>query len=203
MRQRLDIHFAPGQTVGLLGGSFNPAHAAHLEISLTALRLLRLDKIVWMVSPQNPLKPKAGMAPLDARMQSARDCAAGHKDIIISRLEEQIGTEYTVDTVSALRRRFRGVRFIFLLGSDNLLQLPHWRQWARLFQLVPIAVFARPGSALSAPFGQAATAFGLARLPLQRAGALAGTKAPAWVYIPHTSLDISSTRIRAEGRWPS
>ena len=135
MTASLDIGFAPGQRVGLLGGSFNPAHAAHLEISLIALRLLGLHKIVWMVSPQNPLKPEKGMAALDTRVTNARSVAR-HPDVIVSKVEEQLGTRYTADTIAAIRRRFPFVRFVFLLGADNLLQLPRWHRWTNIVERV-------------------------------------------------------------------
>ena len=201
MTNQLDLHLPPGLRVGLLGGSFNPAHEAHREISLAALRLLRLDKVVWLVSPQNPLKSSEGMASLDDRANFAAS-VAGHKDITVSRVEEQMGTEYTADTVRELKRRFAGVHFVFLLGSDNLLQLPRWRRWTDLVNLVPFAVFARPGSARSAPFGQAATRFSRARLHVSQAANVVQAPTPAWVFIPHTSYNISSTAIRASGESP-
>ena len=139
--------------IGLLGGSFNPAHAAHRHVSVEAMRWLGLDEVWWLVSPQNPLKAEAGMAPLATRLASAR-AAARHPRIRPLAIEPQLGTRYTVDTVAALRRRHPRARFIWLMGADNLAQFHRWRDWRRIARLVPIAVFGRPGyigAALTAP----------------------------------------------------
>ena len=129
--------------IGLLGGSFNPAHDGHRTIGLRALRELRLDAVWWLVSPQNPLKPRAGMAPLAERLAGARRVAR-HPRIRASALEAALGTRHTVDTVAALRRRWPKARFVWLTGADNLLQMPAWRRWPALFRAVPVAVFDRP-----------------------------------------------------------
>ena len=130
--------------IGLLGGSFNPAHGAHRRISVGALERLGLDELWWLVSPQNPLKATAGMAPLAARVASAK-AAARHPRIRVLALAED---RYTVDTVAALRRAHPDKRFIWLMGADNLAQFDRWRDWRRLARTVPIAVFARPGYSL-------------------------------------------------------
>lgn len=129
---------------GLLGGSFNPAHRGHRHVSLAALDALGLDEIWWLVSPGNPLKKKSGMAPLAARLASAR-CAARRAPIRASAIERSLGTVYTVDTLALLVRRFPKRRFIWLMGADNLAQFHRWRDWRRIAALVPIAVVARPG----------------------------------------------------------
>jgi nicotinate-nucleotide adenylyltransferase len=141
------------KSVGLLGGSFNPAHAAHRHISVEALRLLGLDEVWWLVSPQNPLKTAADMAPIDVRVTAATR-AARHRRIHVSDLELRLGTRFAVDTVAALLRRYPKVRFVWLMGADNLAGFDHWSRWRALARLVPIAVFARPGymgGALTAP----------------------------------------------------
>ena len=141
------------KTIGLLGGSFNPAHDGHRHISVEALRLLGLDEIWWLVSPQNPLKPETGMAPITARIASARR-AKRHPRIKVQAIESALATRYTVDTVAALQRRFPAMRFIWLMGADNLAQFHRWKDWRRLARSVPIAVFARPGyegTSLTAP----------------------------------------------------
>jgi len=138
---------------GLLGGSFNPAHRGHVHVSREAIRRLGLDEIWWLVSPGNPLKPKAGMAPLAARFASALEMARG-KRIRPTAIEGELGTIYTVDTLAALARRFPKRRFIWLMGADNLAQFHCWRDWRRIAAMVPIAVVARPGydaQALAAP----------------------------------------------------
>ncbi len=136
--------------VGLLGGSFNPAHAGHRLISLEALRLLGLDEIWWLVSPQNPLKPIAGMAPLAARLASAQ-AAADDARIRPMAIEAELGTVYTVDTTAALKRRFPGNRFIWLMGADILPDMHRWRRWQALARALPIAVLARAGDNVPAP----------------------------------------------------
>ncbi|MFL0672356.1 MAG: nicotinate-nucleotide adenylyltransferase [Erythrobacter sp.] len=129
---------------GLLGGSFNPAHGGHRRISLFAADALGLDEVWWLVSPGNPLKPKAGMAPLRARLASAR-VQARRARIIPTAIEAQLGTRYTTDTLRALRRRYPKRRFVWLMGADNLAQFHRWKDWRRIARTMPIAVIARPG----------------------------------------------------------
>ena len=137
--------------IGLLGGSFNPAHAAHRHISLIALAQLRLDGVWWLVSPLNPLKSSAGMAPLAARLARAK-AVASHPRITVTALEQQLGTRFAVDTVAALQRRHPQHQFIWLAGSDILAELHRWRRWRDFLRMVPLAVAARPGvSLLGAP----------------------------------------------------
>ncbi len=133
-----------GLRIGLLGGSFNPAHGGHRRISLFALAALGLDEVWWLVSPGNPLKPKAGMAPLAARLGSARKVAR-RAPIRATAIEAELGTRYTVDTLRALARRYPKCRFVWLMGSDNLAQFHHWRAWRNIARAMPIAVIARPG----------------------------------------------------------
>ena len=130
--------------IGLLGGSFNPAHGGHRRISRFAVQALGLDEVWWLVSPGNPLKPAAGMASLAARVASARAQARGAR-IRVTAIERELGTRYTVDTLCAISRRWRKRRFIWLMGADNLAQLHRWRDWRRLARTMPIAVIARPG----------------------------------------------------------
>jgi nicotinate-nucleotide adenylyltransferase len=129
---------------GLLGGSFNPAHHGHRAISLAALDQLGLGEVWWLVSPGNPLKPAKGMAPLDARLGSARAMARRSR-IRATAIEAQLHTRYTVDTVRALIRRFPNRRFIWIMGADLVGEFHRWRDWRRLAALVPIAVVVRPG----------------------------------------------------------
>jgi nicotinate-nucleotide adenylyltransferase len=130
--------------IGLLGGSFNPAHGGHRRISLFALRALDLDEVWWLVSPGNPLKPGKGMAPLAARVRSAMG-QARRAPIRVTAIERELGTRYTVDTLAALRRRYAKREFLWLMGSDNLAQFHRWRDWRRIARTMPIAVVARPG----------------------------------------------------------
>ncbi len=142
-----------GFTVGLLGGSFNPAHGGHRRMSLEAMRRLRLDEIWWLVSPQNPLKSAVGMAPLPARIASARR-AARHPRIRVMALESELGTQRSIDTIRALRSRYPHIRFLWLMGSDNLAEFHRWASWRAIAHAVPIVVMARPryiGKSQTAP----------------------------------------------------
>ena len=130
--------------IGLLGGSFNPAHPGHRRISLFALRALNLDEVWWLVSPGNPLKPREGMAPLPARMRSAME-QARRAPIRVTAIERELGTSYTVETLAAIGRRYRRRDFVWLMGSDNLAQFHRWRDWRKIARSMPIAVIARPG----------------------------------------------------------
>lgn len=130
--------------IGLLGGSFNPAHGGHRRISLFAMKALGLDEVWWLVSPGNPLKPKAGMAPLVARVESARR-QARRAPIRVTALERELGTRFTVDTLRKVVRRWPRRSFVWLMGSDNLGQFHRWRDWRRIARTMPIAVIARPG----------------------------------------------------------
>jgi nicotinate-nucleotide adenylyltransferase len=162
------------------------------------LQLLGLDEVWWLVSPQNPLKPVAGMAPFEERLAQAREVAVGERRIRVTGVEAELGSTYTADTLKALRRRFPRARFVWLMGGDNLAQFPYWKRWQEIFRTVPIAVFARPEAQSKALAGAAARHFARARLPTASARRLALTPPPAWVFF-HTRLDPrSATRIRAE-----
>jgi nicotinate-nucleotide adenylyltransferase len=193
-----------GRRIGLLGGSFNPAHAGHVLISKLALERLRLDEVWWLVSPQNPLKAAAGMAPLAARLASARALINGMR-IRVTAIERELGTRYTADTLAALRRRFPRHRFVWLMGADNLSQIPRWEKWSRIFHSMPVAVFARPSYSLKALAGTAARRFATARRHPREAGRLAAMDPPAWIFLHLRLHTASATRIRAEagGSWPS
>jgi nicotinate (nicotinamide) nucleotide adenylyltransferase/ribosome silencing factor RsfS/YbeB/iojap len=182
-----------------LGGSFNPAHQGHIHLSLLALRRLALDEVWWLVSPQNPLKPVAGMAAFAVRLERARRVAAGHRRIIVSDLENRLGgSYYTADTLDTLRRRFPRLRFVWLMGADNLVQLRRWERWNEIFRSVAIAVFDRAPHSLKALTGLPARCYARHRVPISEARRLAERKPPAWVFF-HTPLDPSSaTRIRSE-----
>jgi nicotinate-nucleotide adenylyltransferase len=190
---------APRRRIGLLGGSFNPAHAGHRHISLMALRRLALDEIWWLVSPQNPLKPAKGMASLARRMASAR-AAASHPRIRVTDIERDLNTRYTVDTIRALQRRHPGHAFVWLIGADNLLQMPAWKSWQTLFRRVAVAVFARPSYSLRALAGQAACRFASSRLPERMAPGLAREEPPAWVFLRIRLHAASATAIRAAAK---
>ena len=193
----LDGHLPPpGARIGLLGGSFNPAHAGHREISEEALRRLGLDRVWWLVSPQNPLKPADGMAPLAERMAAAR-AMAGNRRILVTTLEAELGSAYTADTLKALTHLLPRVRFVWLMGADNLIQVHQWQDWQQIFNTLPVAVFDRPSYSLRALSGKAARAFARYRLKERSARCLAEARSPAWAFIRCRLNPQSATEIRA------
>ncbi len=181
--------------VGVLGGSFNPAHEGHLYISRLALKNLGLDEIWWMVSPQNPLKSPRGMAPFAQRMKSARAMARDPR-VKVTGIEQRLGTRYTADSLRALKSRFPRLKFVWLMGADNLSEIPRWEEWTAIFEAVPIAVFNRPTYSLRALSGKAAQRFARYRLRLRQAKSLAGSKPPAWIFFDARPHPASATSIR-------
>jgi nicotinate-nucleotide adenylyltransferase len=193
--------YTNGMRVGLLGGSFNPPHAAHRAISLFALKRLKLDRVWWLVTPGNPLKDHDGLRDLDARAEAARNMA-GDPRIDVSCLESVIRTRYTVDTISYLRRRASGLRFVWIMGADNLAQFHRWQNWRRIASEVPIAVIDRPPQSFRALAAPAAQALARYRLPENQAGRLADQHTPAWVFLTGMKLNLSSTGLRnPDGSW--
>ena len=198
LRDGLDL--SPGMAVGLFGGSFNPAHDGHAHVAETAMRRLGLDRVVWLVSPQNPLKGPDETAPLAERMDSARAAAAlaaSGPSMVVSDFETRAGTQWTVDTLRALTARHPGVRFVWLMGSDNLASFHRWRGWTDIMRMMPMAVIARPGSLHHSRTAPAAARFAAARVPTARARLLADLEAPAWTYLTAPLNPRSSTAIRA------
>lgn len=186
----------PRRAIGLLGGSFNPAHDGHRYISLEAIKRLALDEVWWLVSPQNPLKPRAGMAPFAERSASAARVAR-HPRIRVSDLEARLATTYTAETLARLTA-MPGQRFIWLIGADNLLQLPQWQHWERIFRLAPIAVFDRSPYSRSAVVSKAGQRFAHARIDESAAHTLKDTVTPAWTFLHLPPHPASSTAIRAQ-----
>ncbi len=193
--------YTNGMRIGLLGGSFNPPHDAHRAISLFAIKRLKLDRVWWLVTPGNPLKELGGLHDLDARAEAARKMADDPR-IDISCLESVIGTRYTVDTISYLRRRASGLRFVWIMGADNLAQFHRWQNWRRIASEVPIAVIDRPPQSFRALAAPAAQALARYRLPENQAVRLADQRAPAWVFLTGMKLKLSSTGLRnPDGSW--
>ena len=182
--------------IGLLGGSFNPAHAGHRHVAEIARTRLGLDQVWLLVSPGNPLKPAAGMASPAARLASARAIADGRR-ILATGIEAHLHTRYTVDTLRKLRIRFPRVRFVWLMGADNLVQLPAWNRWGEIARHTAFAVLPRPTYNHRALAGQAAQRLRPARRPERSAPALAGSAAPSWVFLPAPQSHESATAIRA------
>jgi nicotinate-nucleotide adenylyltransferase len=198
--QTIPFH-ANGMRVGLLGGSFNPPHAAHRAISLFALKRLKLDRVWWLLTPGNPLKDNGRLQGLAERAKAAREVACDPR-IDISCLEAVIGTRYTVDTIIHLRRRVSGVHFVWIMGADNLAQFHRWQNWRRIAAEVPIAVIDRPPESFRALAAPAAQALARYRLPANQAARLADQRAPAWVFLTGLKLNLSSTGLRnPDGSW--
>lgn len=191
------IRPARGPRVGLLGGSFNPAHSGHLHISREAIRRLALDELWWMVSPGNPLKPEAGMAPFRTRLASARAVARGQPRIRATGVEARLGTQYTVDSLLALRRRLPQLHFIWLMGADNLAQFNRWRDWRQIARAVPIAVFARPRYSRGSLVAPAMGWLRRYRHPADRARDWSRWRPPAITILPIRLDPTSATDIRA------
>ncbi len=193
--------YSPGMRIGLLGGSFNPPHAAHRAISLFAMKRLQLDRVWWLVSPGNPLKDPRNLHDLSERAAAA-EVIADHPRIDVTCLESVIGTRYTVDTISYLRRRCSQARFVWIMGADNLAQFHRWESWQRIAAEVPFAVIDRPPQSFRGLAATAAQALGRYRIPERDAGLLADLQPPAWVFLTGLKLSLSSTRLRnPDGSW--
>jgi nicotinate-nucleotide adenylyltransferase len=193
--------YSNGMRIGLLGGSFNPPHEAHRAISLFAIKRLKLDRVWWLVTPGNPLKSNGALNDIDTRIDAARKMADDPR-IDISCLEAVIGISYTVDTISYLRRRASGLRFVWIMGADNLAQFHRWQNWRRIASEVPIAVIDRPPQSFRALAAPAAQALARYRLPENQAARLPDQHAPAWVFLTGMKSNLSSTGLRnPDGSW--
>lgn len=197
---RHNLPFAQsGQTIGLLGGSFDPPHAGHVHITKTALKRFGLDRVWWLVSPGNPLKAN-GPAPITDRVNASR-ALMQHPRVDVTDVETHIGTRYTADTIAKLRAIYHGVNFVWLMGADNLVQFDQWDNWHHIAQTVPIGVIARPGDRVSARTSKAAKVYRDYKISGQNASLLGQVDAPAWCFVNAPMLDLSSSAIRARGEW--
>lgn len=187
-----------GEVIGLLGGSFDPAHEGHVLITRTALARFGLDRIWWLVSPGNPLK-EDGPAPMEVRLEAAR-AVIDDPRVTVTDIEARLGTRYTAETLARLVGRYPGARFVWLMGADNLEQIHLWQDWRRIFDMVPVGVLARPGS-LDAARSPAARALAGARLSEDQSGRLGRADPPSWCLVSGPLSDASSTDIRARGDW--
>ncbi|MBW8879855.1 MAG: nicotinate-nucleotide adenylyltransferase [Asticcacaulis sp.] len=192
---RPGFHLERGMKIGLFGGSFNPAHEGHRHVAETARVKMGLDRIAWLVSPQNPLKSKTETAALSDRIEQIRPFI-GPKDII-SDFETRIGATYTLDTLRALKARFPGVHFVWIMGGDSLAGFHRWRGWVQIMHMVPVAVVSRPGALMNARFSPAAKRFARFRIKERQARTLPFRTAPAWAYFKGPLHSHSSSAIRA------
>ena len=188
----------PGRRIGLLGGSFNPAHEGHRHISLLALKRLGLHEVWWLVSPQNPLKPRAGMAAFDKRLAAAK-AAANDRRLRVSDIERRLGFRYSVDTVARLKQLFPRHRMVWIVGADNLPTLAEWRRWPGLFEALPVAVIDRWPYSRYASVVKPAKRFARRRMAERRARGLARCAPPAWILIHGPLHPASATALRAAG----
>jgi nicotinate-nucleotide adenylyltransferase len=198
MRYRLPYARA-GQVVGLLGGSFDPPHEGHAHITREAIKRFDLDRVWWLVSPGNPLKER-GPAPMDQRMNAARELMQ-HPKVEVTDIEVHLGSPYTAETITQLRRLYPGVRFVWLMGADNLAQLHKWQDWRVIMNNIPVAVIARAGQRLGARRSVAAKSYRQFRLKGRNARMLGQHEAPVWAYQNVPLVNLSSSAIRAQGGW--
>ena len=193
---QLGFDLQPGMRVGLYGGSFNPAHEGHAHVAETARRRLGLDRVIWLVSPQNPLKSSHETASLAERMEGVRRVVSG-RSMIVSDAETRFGSQYTIDTLRALKARFPGVHFVWIMGADSLATFHRWRGWTQIMAQVPVAVVSRPWISLKSRSSPAARRFAGARVSLLEAKLLPGAKPPRWVFLTGPLNFQSSTALRA------
>lgn len=188
-----------GMVIGLLGGSFDPAHEGHVHVTKTALKRFGLDRIWWLVSPGNPLKSR-GPAPIESRMSAARKIMRNPK-VTVTDIEAQLGTRFTAETLAKLKQVYPNVTFVWLMGADNLAQLHRWQDWRTIMETVPVGVLARPGERIAARMSKAARVYSGARISSGRASGLGHGQAPRWAFLNMPMSDHSSSAIRARGEW--
>lgn len=196
---RLGFTLSRGMRVGLYGGSFNPAHEGHAHVAETARKRLKLDRVIWLVSPQNPLKSSCETASLAERMAGVRRHARG-RSMIVSAAETRIGSAYTIDTLRVLKARFPGVQFVWIMGADSLAGFHRWRGWTEIMGGAPVAVVSRPWISLKSRFSPAARRFAAARRPISQAPLLPGAAPPRWVFLTGPLNFQSSTALRERMR---
>ena len=197
-RYRIPVHY-PGQRVGLFGGTFDPPHEAHLAACLLAMKRLALDQVWWLVTPGNPLKNTTGLAPLDERVAAASKLAR-HPRMEVTGIEAEIGVRYSYDIIRYLVSHCPGVRFVWIMGADNLRSFHRWQKWCGIAKLVPIAVIDRLGPSLRATGSVAAQALGHRRVRESEAASLLSRRPPAWVLLHGLKSPLSSTALRAVRR---
>ena len=191
--------FSLKKRIGLLGGSFNPPHQGHIHISKLAIKYLKLDLVWWLISPQNPLKSVSGMAPFCERIRKARRIS-NPLPIVVTDIERNFCTNYTVDTIKIVQNDFKGVRFVWLMGADNLIQINQWKHWEEIFRSIPIAVLDRPPYANKAEASIASRQFSRNRIAPYLSNKLINRKPPVWVYLKIPINRISGTLIRGKVR---
>lgn len=185
--------------IGLLGGSFDPAHNGHSHITREAIKRFGLDRVWWLVSPGNPLKSR-GPAPLAQRLAQAQQVMQDPR-VTVTGIEARLGTRYTAQTLRALQRLYPKQRFVWLMGADNLAQFHLWQDWRGIADTVPLGILARPGDRISARMSKTAKIYGAHRIPGRLSHLLGQADAPAWCFVNVPMMDVSSSAIRASGGW--
>ena len=188
-----------GQVIGLLGGSFDPAHEGHRHLTLEAMKRFRLDRVWWLVSPGNPLK-KVQPAPIERRLAEARR-VMDHPRVTVTDLETHLNTRYTSQTLRRLIGLYPGVHFVWLMGADNLATFHHWDEWNWIMTNVRVGVIARPGNLMAARVSPAAARYRFARLSQSQAELLGVLDPPVWCLANVPMSNASSTAIRQSGAW--
>ena len=188
-----------GQIIGLLGGSFDPPHSGHVHVSLEAIKRFGLDRLWWLPSPGNPLKEK-GPAPLEMRIEAAK-AIIDHPRVFISDIEAKIGTIYTAQTLERLQSARPNVRFVWLMGADNLVQFDRWQNWHDIMERVGVGVLARPGQLISARLSRTARFYQAARIKGEASRLLGHIEPPVWCFVNLPMKSISSTMLRNDGAW--
>jgi nicotinate-nucleotide adenylyltransferase len=196
MRAGFPIAFK-GMVIGLLGGSFDPAHSGHVHLTRQAMARMGLDGVWWLVTPANPLKTRQP-APMGERLARAR-AVMQHPRVKITDLETHLRTRATADTIKHLRAIYPGVQFVWLMGADNLIQFHKWGRWRDILRSVPVGVLARPGAGIAARLSVAAQSFRTRRVA--RGASLRGHAPPVWCFVNMPMNDASSSKIRARGEW--
>lgn len=196
---RLGFALTPGMKVGLFGGSFNPAHDGHAHVAETAKRRLGLDRVIWLVSPQNPLKSSHETADLSERIEGARAMAKGY-GMLVAAVESRLGSNYSIDTIRALKAHYPGVKFVWIMGADSLATFHRWKGWTQIMHELPVAVVSRPWISLKSRFSPAAVRFARFRVASHAAVTLPGSKPPAWAFLFGRFNFQSSTALRARQR---
>jgi nicotinate-nucleotide adenylyltransferase len=182
--------------IGLFGGSFNPPHEGHRLVATQCLKRLALDRLWVTVSPGNPLKDRTDLAPLDVRLAATRQLM-DHPRLDVTGFEARRGFRFTFETVRFLLERAPDVRFVWIMGADSLRDFDRWERWEEIAQMVPIAVYARPGAGFRATFSKAATRLRAYRISEEEAETLADRTPPVWVYLTGVMSAQSSTALRA------
>jgi nicotinate-nucleotide adenylyltransferase len=188
------LPYTKGRTIGLLGGSFNPAHGGHRHITLFALRALGLDEVWWLVSPHNPLKSKESLADYGQRVASARQVAGGNRRIRVLDIEQRLATRYSFETIDALKKRHPGTRFVWLIGADNLSRFHRWRRWQYVLDTLPVAVFDRAPYSHTAPRSRAMS-YGR-RFIMKNSEVNGSWRAPGLLFVHLRRDPLSSTSLR-------